>query len=162
MPSFASRPSSSRKTFISHHGLIYGAILDLYNRREPTDMITLSDELTRRMQMIRSAASPISALLIDVPTAVHVEYYARIVERTSTLRRLIDAGTQIVDIGFRDGFDTEDALDPAERAIFDVSQSRQTKDLTSMGEVLDKFFDRLQSTAATRWAWPPGSRIWTR
>ena len=87
-----------------------------------------------------------------VPTAVHVEYYARIVERTATLRRLIDAGTKIVDIGFREGIDTEDALDAAERAIFDVSQRRQTKDFVSMGEVLDKLLrpDRLPAAAPGR------------
>ncbi len=130
--------------YLSANGLIYGAILDLYNRREPTDMITLSDELTRRAQYDQAGGlAYLSSLLSAVPTAVHVEYYARIVERTATLRRLIDAGTQVVDIGFRDGIDTEEALDAAERAIFDVSQRRQTKDWTSMGEVLDKFFDQI-------------------
>ncbi|MFN8679184.1 MAG: replicative DNA helicase [Thermomicrobiales bacterium] len=130
--------------YLSANGLIYGAILDLYNRREPTDMITLSDELTRRAQYDQAGGlAYLSSLLSAVPTAVHVEYYARIVERTATLRRLIDAGTQVVDIGFREGIDTEEALDAAERAIFDVSQRRQTKDWTSMGEVLDKFFDQI-------------------
>ena len=130
--------------YLNANGLIYGAVLDLYNRREPTDMITLSDELTRRVQYDQAGGlAYLSSLLSAVPTAVHVEYYARIVERTATLRRLIDAGTQVVDIGFRDGIDTEEALDAAERAIFDVSQRRQTKDWTSMGEVLDKFFDQI-------------------
>ena len=130
--------------YLSGNGLIYSAVLDLYNRREPTDMITLSDELTRRVQYDQAGGlAYLSSLLSAVPTAVHVEYYARIVERTATLRRLIDAGTQVVDIGFRDGIDTEEALDAAERAIFDVSQRRQTKDWTSMGEVLDKFFDQI-------------------
>ncbi|MEZ4563653.1 MAG: replicative DNA helicase [Thermomicrobiales bacterium] len=130
--------------YLSANGLIYGAILDLYNRREPTDMITLSDELTRRAQYDQAGGlAYLSSLLSAVPTAVHVEYYARIVERTATLRRLIDAGTQVVDIGFREGIDTEEALDAAERAIFDVSQRRQTRDWTSMGEVLDKFFDQI-------------------
>ena len=59
------------------------------------------------------------------------------------MRRLIDAGTEIVDVGFREGIDTEDALDDAERAIFDVSQRRQTKDFVSMGDVLDRFFDQI-------------------
>jgi replicative DNA helicase len=130
--------------YLNANGLIYGAILDLYNRREPTDMVTLSDELTRRAQYDQAGGlAYLSSLLSAVPTAVHVEYYARIVERTATLRRLIDAGTQVVDIGFREGIDTEEALDAAERAIFEVSQRRQTKDWTSMGEVLDKFFDQI-------------------
>jgi replicative DNA helicase len=126
------------------NGLIYGGILDLYNRREPTDFVTLSDELQRRSQYEQAGGlTYLSSLLNAVPTAVHVEYYARIVERTATLRRLIDAGTKIVDIGFQEGVDTEDALDAAERAIFDVSRRRQTKDVVAMGEVLDRFFDQI-------------------
>ena len=123
---------------------IYRAILDLYNKREPTDFVTLSDELQRRGQYDQAGGlSYLSSLLNAVPTAVHVEYYARIVERAATLRKLIDAGTQIVDIGFRDGIDTEEALDAAERAIFQVSQARQSRDFVSMGEILDRFFDQI-------------------
>lgn len=130
--------------YLGSNGLIYQAILDLYNRREPTDIVTLSDELQRRNQYdLAGGLSYLSSLLNAVPTAVHIEYYARIVERTATLRRLIDAGTKIVDIGFQEGIETEDALDSAERAVFDVSQRRQTKDFVSMGEVLDRFFDRI-------------------
>jgi replicative DNA helicase len=131
--------------FYSHaNELIYRAILDLYNRREPTDFVTLSDELQRRNQYDEAGGlSYLSSLLTAVPTAVHVEFYARIVERASTLRRLIDAGTEIVGIGFRDGVETEVALDEAERAIYAVSQRRTTKDFVSMGEVLDRFFDQI-------------------
>ena len=126
------------------NGLIYRAILDLYNKREPTDFVTLSDELQRRSQYDQAGGlSYLSSLLNAVPTAVHVEYYARIVERAATLRRLIDAGTEIVDVGFREGIDTEDALDAAERAVFAVSQRRQSKDFVSMGDVLDRFFDQI-------------------
>ena len=123
---------------------VYRAILDLYNRREPTDFVTLSDELQRRGQYDQAGGlSYLSSLLNAVPTAVHVEYYARIVERAATLRQLIDAGTQIVDIGFREGIETEEALDAAERAIFKVSQARQSRDFVSMGEILDRFFDQI-------------------
>ena len=130
--------------YIHANDLIYQAILDLYNRREPTDFVTLSDELQRRSQYDQAGGlSYLSSLLTVVPTAVHVEYYARIVERAATLRRLIDAGTEIVDIGFREGVETEDALDSAERAIFAVSQRRQTKDFVSMKDVINRFFDQM-------------------
>ncbi|MDP9358369.1 MAG: replicative DNA helicase [Chloroflexota bacterium] len=126
------------------NGTIYQAIVDLYNRREPTDFITLSDELARRDKLDHvGGVAYLSALLNAVPTAVHVEYYGKIVERTATLRRLIDAGSQIVAIGYRDGVDTEDALDAAERAIFNVSEKRATKDFQSISEVLDRFFDQI-------------------
>ncbi|HEV2108365.1 MAG TPA: replicative DNA helicase [Thermomicrobiales bacterium] len=128
----------------SSNGMVYQAILDLYNRREPTDFVTLTDELARRerLDMVGGIAY-VSSLLTTVPTAVHVEYYGRIVERTSTLRRLIDAGSEIVAIGYSDGVEAEDALDSAERALFAVSESRRTKDFQSIAEVLDRFFDQI-------------------
>ena len=130
--------------YIAANSTIYQAILDLYNRREPTDFLTLSDELERRGSLDDiGGIGYLSSLLNVVPTAVHVEYYGRIVERTSTLRRLIDAGTQIVGIGFQENHEAEDALDAAEQALFSVSQRRQTKDFQSIADVLDKFFDQL-------------------
>ncbi|MDQ3694670.1 MAG: replicative DNA helicase [Chloroflexota bacterium] len=130
--------------YLPANGTVYRAILDLYNRREPTDFVTLSDELGRREQLDQvGGIAYLSALLNAVPTAVHVEYYGRIVERGATLRRLIDAGSAIVGIGFRDGIETEEALDAAERAIFEVSQKRQTKDFVSIAEVLNRFFDQI-------------------
>src|SRR3712207_6579806 len=107
-----------------HHpgnGTIYKAILDLYNRREPTDFLTLSDELARRERLDQiGGIAYLSSLLNAVPTAVHVEYYGKIVERTATLRRLIDAGASIVGIGYREGIDTEEALDLAQKTILEV------------------------------------------
>ncbi|MBA3377942.1 MAG: replicative DNA helicase [Chloroflexia bacterium] len=130
--------------YFSANGTVYQAILDLYNRREPTDFLTLSDELERRNVLDDiGGVGYLSSLLNVVPTAVHVEYYGRIVERTATLRRLIDAGTHIVGIGFQDNLDASDALDSAEQALFTVSQRRQTKDFQSISDVLDKFFDQL-------------------
>jgi len=130
--------------YLPSNGRIYQAILDLYNRREPPDFVTLADELGRREQLDSvGGIAYLSGLMNAVPTAVHVEYYGRIVERTATLRRLIDAGTQIVGIGYQDAIDVEDALDAAERTIFEVSQKRQTKDFVSIAEVLDKFFDQI-------------------
>ncbi len=131
--------------YISANGRVYQAILDLYNRREPTDFVTLSDELERKGQLDDiGGIGYLSSLLNAVPTAVHVEYYGRIVERTATLRRLIDAGTRIVGIGYREEVATEDALDAAERALFEVSQRRTTRDFVSIAEVLDRFFDQIE------------------
>ncbi|HYI24775.1 MAG TPA: replicative DNA helicase, partial [Thermomicrobiales bacterium] len=130
--------------YIAANTTIYQAILDLYNRREPTDFLTLSDELERRAVLDDvGGVGYLSSLLNTVPTAVHVEYYGRIVERTSTLRRLIDAGTRIVGIGFQEKLEAEDALDSAEQALFSVSQRRQSKDFQSISDVLDRFFDQL-------------------
>jgi replicative DNA helicase len=124
------------------HGAIYQAISDLYTRQEPTDVVTLTDELVRREKLDGvGGVSYLTSLVSVVPTAVHVEYYARIVERTATLRRLIEAGTKVVSIAFREAIDTEEALDEAEQAIFDVSQNRVPRGFTPIKDVLDELFD---------------------
>ncbi|MGC4192340.1 MAG: replicative DNA helicase [Thermomicrobiales bacterium] len=131
--------------YIWANGTIYQAILDLYNKREPTDLLTLSDELKKRSVFDDVGGDVyLTTLMAGVPTAVHVEYYGRIVERQSTRRRLIQAGTEIVGIGFQDSLDTEEALDQAQRQILEVSQQRQTKDFQSIADVLDKFFDQIE------------------
>jgi replicative DNA helicase len=131
--------------YVDANGLIYQAVIDLYNKREPTDFVTLSDELDRRDLLEEiGGVSYLSSLLNVVPTAVHVEYYGRIVERQATRRRLIDAGTEIVGIGFQDDIETEDALDAAERTLFDVSQKRQTKDFQSIADVIDRYFEQME------------------
>lgn len=130
--------------YLPANGSIYQAILDLYNRREPTDILTLTDELSRRNQLEQiGGLAYLTSLLDAVPTAVHVEYYGRIVERTATMRRLINAGASIVGVGYRDDLDVEDALDLAEKTVFDVSQRRSTRDFVSISEVLERFFDQI-------------------
>lgn len=128
------------------HALIYEAIVSLYNRREPTDLITLVDELSRNEHLDDAGGeSYLAELIAATPTSVHVEYYARIVTRTALRRRLIDAGGEIVRIGFDDANEVEDALDDAERLLFDVSQRRGERDFKSMREILEEYFDRLDS-----------------
>jgi len=128
------------------HSLIYEAILSLYNRREPTDLVTLVDELTRQgvIEDVGGEAY-LAELIASTPTSVHAEYYARIVTRTAVRRRLIDAGSEIVRIGFDDATDVEEALDSAERILFDVSQRRGEREFRSMREILEEYFDRLDS-----------------
>lgn len=130
--------------FRAGHGVIYQAILDLYNRREPPDFITVVDELERNGFLDQAGGvAYLTELTSAVPTTVHVEYYGRIVERTATLRRLINAGTDIVRIGYDESLELDDALEQSERAIFDVSQRRTTRDFVAIGQVLESYFDKL-------------------
>lgn len=130
----------------SANGTIYEAILALYNRREPTDLITLVDELRRNGRLDDAGGETyLTELIASVPTAVHVEYYGRIVERTATLRRLIGAGSEVVTFGYDEALELEEALDKSEQAIFAVAQRRQTRDFRSIGEVLEEYFDRLDT-----------------
>ena len=132
--------------YSSGNGLIYEAILDLYNRRVPPDFVTIVDELTRRERLQDvGGISYLTDLINAVPTAVHIEFYGHIVERTATLRRLIDAGATIVSIGYDDSIEVDEALDRSERAIFDVSQHRTIRDFVGIGEVLETYFDKLDT-----------------
>jgi len=126
------------------HAAIYRVIIDLYNRREPADLLTVSAELDRRDELENVGGLPaLSRLYSAVPTAVHVEYYGTVVERTAVLRKIINAGTQIVNIGYNERFETDEALDAAQRAIHEVAQGRTGRDFVSIAEVLEQYFDKL-------------------
>lgn len=130
--------------FRGAHAILYQAILDLYNRRTPADFVTVVDELERTGRLAEAGGvAYLTELLSVVPSAVHVEYYARIVERTATLRRLINAGTEIVRLGFDERIEAEEAIERAERLIFDVSQRRVDRDLVPVGQILEHFFEKL-------------------
>src|SRR5438876_199161 len=120
------------------HGLIYQAVLDLYARREPGDPVTLSAELERngRLQAV-GGHSYLIGLANRTPTAVHIEYYARIVERTSVLRRLISAGGEIAALGYSEDQEVEETLDKAEQILFTVSQRTVTTDFVPIEQVLN-------------------------
>jgi replicative DNA helicase len=88
--------------YVQRNGWIYAAIRDLHERREPADLVTLTDELERREQLTEIGGPPFLTSLINAtPTSIHVEYYARIVERTAILRRLIDAAGQIAKLAYQ-------------------------------------------------------------
>jgi replicative DNA helicase len=83
--------------YVTRHSWIYEAIRDLHERREPPDLVTLADELERRGQLSEvGGPAYISSLINATPTSIHAEFYARIVERTGLLRRLIEAAIHAV------------------------------------------------------------------
>lgn len=127
-----------------NHTRIYEAILDLYNRREPPDIITVHNELSRRgyAESI-GGASYLTWLMNSVPTSVHVEYYGRIVERTATMRRLISAGSEIAGLGYEEDADAGDVLDRAEQVLFRVVERRSNGDFIKLRDALAGFFDHL-------------------
>lgn len=127
------------------HRAIYAARFDLYERREPGDLVTLVDELRRRGQLEAvGGVSYLTELVGDVPTAVHVEHYARIVERCALMRRLIDAAGRIAAIGYENPADVDDALDRSEQLLFQVSQRRVSEDFTSLREALREYFETIE------------------
>src|SRR3954453_2128524 len=97
------------------HGWIYGAVLDLYGKREPGDPVTLSAELERNGKLDSIGGySYLVGFVTRTPTSVPVEYYAHIVQRTSVLRRLISAGGEIAALGYSEDQEVAQVLDKAE------------------------------------------------
>jgi replicative DNA helicase len=125
------------------HHTIYEVILQLYEEHEPADFITICDELERRNRLEEvGGASYITSLINQVPTSGNVEFYARIVERTAILRRLIHAAGQIAAIAYEEG-DADIALDKAEQLIFNISQRHARSDFTHLRDVLAEYMDKL-------------------
>ncbi len=125
------------------HRTIYEVILQLYEQREPADFITICDELERRNKLEEvGGASYITSLINQVPTSGNVEYYGRIVERTSILRRLIHAAGQIAAIAYEEG-DADVALDRAEQLIFNISQRHARTDFSLLRDILSEYMNKL-------------------
>jgi len=127
------------------HGWIYQAALDLHERREPVDFVTLCDELRRREQLDEvGGAAYITALINAVPTAAHVEHYARIVERTAVLRRLISAAGRIAAMAYEGSESADEVVDQAEQLIFSVSERRIQQQLVPIKQVMKEVIDRIE------------------
>lgn len=131
--------------FVERHGWVYEAVRDLHERREPADLVTLTDELERREQLDEVGGSAyLTGLINATPTSIHVEYYARIVERTAVLRRLIGAAGEIARLAYQDTEDAAEVVDRAEEIIFGVASRQVDRDLRPIYRVLDKFMDRIE------------------
>ena len=130
------------------HQWIYRALLSLHERREPADFVTLVDELERNEQL-EDIGGPayITQLINSTPTAIYVDHYARIVERTATLRRLIGAANQIAELAYDESHDVDEVVDRAEGIIFGVSESRIHRDLTPVARILDEVVDQIDFLA---------------
>jgi replicative DNA helicase len=133
------------------HETIYDAILELYGRGEPADALTVADELRRRGELERvGGAAYLADLINGVPTAANAGYYARIVRERSILRRLVEAGTRIVQLGYaRDGGDVDDIVNSAQAEVYAVTERRRSEDYLPLHEVVSTTLDEIEQ-AGTR------------
>ena len=127
------------------HEIVYRAILTLHDRRQPADFVTLVDELTRQEQL-EAIGGPayLTSLINMVPTSVHVEHYGHIVERTSVMRRLINAAGEIAALAYEEREEVDEVIDQAERILFEVSQRRVTKSLTPIRDIIREYYDHIE------------------
>jgi replicative DNA helicase len=140
------------------HQLVYDAVLDLYARGEPADAVTVSAELTRQGQLNRVGGAPYLHTLISlVPTAANAGYYAEIVADRAILRRLVTAGTRIVQMGYDassgSGTDmlgnVDDVVDRAQAEIYDVTERRTSEDYVAIESLLQTTLDEIEKISAT-------------
>ncbi len=130
--------------YIVKNGWIYEAILSLHERRQPADFVTVCDELENRGQLEEVGGPAYITYLINaVPTSIHVEAYAHIVERTAIRRRLISAASQIASFAYQEDQNVDEVIDRAESVLFSVSQRRASRDLVPIRQVVADYYDRI-------------------
>ncbi|SNY58632.1 replicative DNA helicase [Paractinoplanes atraurantiacus] len=135
------------------HSTIFDVILDLYGRGEPADALTVAAALADSGDLQRIGGVPYLHTLIEsVPTAANASYYARIVGERAILRRLVNAGTKIVQLGYgangNGGRDVDDIVDLAQQAIYDVTEKRVSEDFASIGDMLQPTVDEIEAIGA--------------
>jgi replicative DNA helicase len=133
------------------HQLIYDCVLDLYGRGEPADAVMVAAELERRGEIRRVGGAPyLHTLIATVPTAANAGYYAEIVAEKAILRRLVEAGTRIVQLGYAgaDGADVNEVVDRAQASIYEVTERRMSEDYVALEELLQPTMDEIDAIAS--------------
>ena len=136
------------------HATVFDIILDLYGRGEPADGVTVAAALADAGDLQRIGGVPYLHTLIEsVPTAANASYYARIVSERAVLRRLVEAGTKIVQLGYgtggHGGRDVDDIVDLAQQAVYDVTERRVSEDFAILADMLQPTLDEIEAVGAT-------------
>ncbi|TDC55419.1 replicative DNA helicase [Actinomadura sp. KC345] len=129
------------------HQIVYDTILDLYGRGDPADAVTVAGELAKNGEIGRIGGAPYLHTLISlVPTAANAGYYARIVHERSVLRRLVETGTRIVQMGYAaDGADADEVLDRAQAEVFAIAEKRAGEDYVALSEIMPGALDEIEA-----------------
>ncbi|MFI6514489.1 replicative DNA helicase [Spirillospora sp. NPDC050679] len=129
------------------HQIIWDAILEMYGRGEPADAVTISGELTKRGEITRIGGAPyLHTLISSVPTAANAGYYAKIVRERSVLRKLVETGTRIVQMGYAaDGADADDILDRAQAEVLAIAEKRAGEDYVPLSEIMPGALDEIEA-----------------
>jgi replicative DNA helicase len=131
---------------ISAHQVIYRSALDLFFQGQPTDLMTVTTRLADRNQLEQIGGQTKLAQLVDrTVSAVNIDQYAVLVEDKYQRRRLIEAGNNIVQLGYETATPLETVLDRAEQQVFSITQDRPQQDLVSIGETLNQTFQDLEN-----------------
>lgn len=126
------------------HNIIYETILELYEKREPIDVLSLSNRLDEKGKLDDIGGSVYLASLVNsVPSASNIVHYGKLVQKKALLRRLINAATEIVEMGYDESEDVDKILDEAEQRLFAISQKYLKQDFIPIKSVLEEAFNRI-------------------
>jgi replicative DNA helicase len=130
------------------HATVYTTILDLYGRGEPADTVAVAAELDRRSVLRRVGGAPyLHTLIAAVSTAANAGYYAGIVVEKATLRRLVEAGTRVVQYGYAgaDGVDVAEVVDRAQAEVYNVTDERRSNDVEPLYDLLQPTLEEIDA-----------------
>ncbi|MGN6599163.1 MAG: replicative DNA helicase, partial [Actinomycetes bacterium] len=131
------------------HELVFEAIIDLYGRGEPADAVTVAAELTKRGELTRVGGGPyLHTLLQSVPTAANASYYARIVRERAILRRLVEAGTRIVQLGYGAEGEVDDLVDRAQAEVYAITEKRTSEDYLPLSQIMEGTLDEIEAISS--------------
>ena len=130
--------------YIDKNKVVYQAILDVYNQKEPIDVLNLTTRLKDQKQLDTVGGRGYLAMLTNaVPTATNIKSYAAIVQRKATMRRLINSAHQILSYGYQETDEVDNLLDKSEQALFSVSQKYLKQNFVPINNILTDAFDRI-------------------
>jgi len=136
--------------YIPKHEVIYDALLTLYSHGEPTDVITVTDELVKTGELSRAGgADYLHTLTSLVPTAANAGYYARIVAERALLRRLVEAGTRIVQMGYAAEGEAVELVNSAQAEIYAVSGNQEVEDYVPLTDAVSAAIDEIEAAKHT-------------
>lgn len=128
--------------YLQKHRWIYDAMIQVHERHDPIDLLTLSTELEQLGQLESvGGASYIVQLMNAVPSAMSIESYGRMVEQTSVRRRLLDAAGEIARLSYDEVLPVDEVVDQSEKVLFSVSQKRLTRDLQPIQEIIPRYYE---------------------
>ncbi|GAB2775206.1 replicative DNA helicase [Nocardioides salsibiostraticola] len=128
------------------HETIHDAIIDLFGRGEPVDMITVAAELQRRGELQKIGGAPyLHTLAANVPIAANAEFYAQIVRDKAILRRLVDAGTKIAQIGYAGEGHVDDIVDRAQAEVYQIADGKSKEDYAPLSAFMDQVLDEIEA-----------------
>lgn len=131
------------------HETIFDAIVNVYGRGEPADPVTVAAELQRRGELQRVGGAPyLHTLSASVPIAANAPYYAGIVREKAILRRLVDAGTRIAQMGYAEEGDVDDTVDRAQAEVFAIGDKRQTEDYAPLSDIMEGTLDEIEAISS--------------